>query len=686
MKKNPIVLDSHNYVDRDVSWMYFNNRVLKEAGNKAVPLYERLNFLGIYSNNLDEFYRVRVASLKRLAASKGTEFKSEKERAKADLAKILSLTSLYDKEYISIQKEVFALLGRKNIHLVNERELDEEQQAYVKNYYLRKIDGYVNPVFINKKVAVGDVNDSRIYLACKLEKENATKIEYALVPIPDDIVGRFVVLPSKGKDHYVRYLDDVLRLNLDFIFKGQGYDHISAFAFKLSKDAEREVESDPEEGIFRSLSEAIKTRKKGNPVRAVFGEGIPLDLKSKLRKTFDIKPDDLIQVGGRYHNNKDLRKFPYFGNKALKNVPWESKELSEVVNGESLLDAVEKKDRLIHVPYQSFDAFVKLLQEAAIAPDVVSIKAAIYRAANHSKVVRALCQAARNGKKVTCRVELRARFDESSNRLISKKLRDAGVDVLTGLEGFKVHGKVVVIKRKKKNDIAVVSTGNFHEGNASLYTDCLLFTANKKITEDVQSIFKFLAKPFTQPTFHKLFVSPNDRQKPFEKLIDQEINNARKGLPASICIKINHITDEKRVECLYRASQAGVKLKLLVRGNCSLVPGIKGLSENREIHGIIDRYLEHSRIFIFENGGKPLYYRGSADFRPRNLYNRVEVVTPVYDKECQRRLQEIFDLGFADNTKSFLIDGKGTNERFLKGPNKVESQKELYLALSSDKK
>ena len=679
-----IILNENNYVDRDVSWMYFNNRVLKEAQNKSVPLFERLNFLGIYSNNLDEFYRVRVASLKRISLSKGRQFKLERQKAKTTLSKILALTSLYDKEFNNTLTEVLTLLKKKGVHLVNELELDDEQVKYIKDFYIKEVDGYINPIIITRKADLSDVNDSRIYFACKLEKTKTEKVAYALIPLPVEVMSRFVTLPDKGKDHYVMYLDDVIRLNLSLIFKELGYDKISAYAFKVSKDAEMEVESDPEEGLLQSLTQAIKTRKKGNPVRAVFGEGVPDDLKKKIMDSLDIAESDLILVGGRYHNSKDLMKFPTFGLTSLKNKPWPSFELPEVSSGDSLLKCIQEKDFFLHVPYQSFDAFIKLLQEAAISPNVLQIKACIYRAAKDSKVVRALRQASRNGKKVTCMVELMARFDESSNISISQRLIDAGVNVLTGAEGFKVHGKIVYIQMKNGKDVAVVSTGNFHEGNARLYTDCLLFTSNKKITSDVNAIFKFIAKPFNQPNFRYLFVSPNKMEKPFEKLILQEVANKKKGLNASICIKINHITDEKMVKALYYASSEGVKIKLLVRGNCSLVPGIPGLSDNIEIHGIIDRYLEHSRLFIFENGGSPLYFMGSSDFMPRNLYNRIEVVTPVFDKTCQKRIQEIFDLGFMDNTKSFIVDGTGLNKRYTAGSTKIESQEEIYKKIAAE--
>lgn len=678
-KNDEIELDESNYIARDVTWMYFNNRILKEAANPDVPLYERLSFLGIFSNNLDEFFKVRVASAKRIAETKGKAFKEDREDAIDTLKKITKLNDQYSKEYLVIKEDIFNQLEANGIHLVDEKKLTQEQKKFVHDYYVKNISGYMNPIMITPKANLAEVNDSHIYLAVKMTKKNSQKPGYALIHLPVGSVGRFVKLPDVDGQHYVMYLDDLVRYHLPYIFEGLGYDTYNAYAFKFSKDAEMEIESDPEEGVLQSIAQAVKTRVKGIPIRAIFGEGIPDDLQKKLMKALEIDDSDIITVWGKYHNNKNLMSFPYYGDKKeLKYEPWVPQDIELVSKGKNMIDAIKKKDLLIHVPYESFDALTRFLQTCAISPRVVSIKASIYRAAKNSKVVHSLIQAARNGKKVTCMVELLARFDESSNISISQKLRDAGCEVLTGMEGVKVHGKMVSVKFKDGSTIVVISTGNFHEGNAKTYTDCLLFTADKKIGSDVEAVFDLIAKPYKQPTFQRLLVSPNRMQKKFVSLIDQEIENCKAGKPSGIQIKVNHITDKAMIKKLYEASRAGVKIDLLVRGNCSMITGITGLSENIYVHAIIDRYLEHSRIFIFKNGGNPLYFMGSADWMPRNLYNRIEVVTPVLDKDCKKELQYIFDVGFNDNTKSFILDGFGKNERYLEGDKKIRSQEELY--------
>ena len=682
MKRTVIKIDEKDYVERDVSWCYFNYRILKEAQNKVVPLYERLSFLGIYSNNLDEFYKVRVATLNRIAGSDSKDFKKEKNLAKTTLKKIYSLVNSYAEEYAKASKDVFNELKEKGVILLDENSVSTSQKEYLREYFIKNISLDINPLIIYKKADFSSVNDTHIYLAVKMSNpisKLADKTCYALISLPTSHCGRFISVPSDEKDkYYYIYLDDVVRLNLDYVFKNLPYSRFEAYAFKFSKDAEMEIESDPEEGVLKSISLAVKERKKGIPVRVVFGEDMPKDLQDKLVKKLDIDDMDIITKGGKYHNNKDLMKFPRLDIKGLSYPSWPQSFEKAFAISPSLLDIIAKKDVLIHVPYESFNAFINVLQEAAISPNVTEIKASIYRAAKDSKVIQALANASKNGKKVTCMVELLARFDESSNILISQTLKDAGVDILTGKEGFKVHGKIVYIKVKNGKDIAIISTGNFHEGNAKTYTDCLLFTSDARIVREVKEIFAFIANPYEKHNFKNLLVSPLHMQTVFERLIKNEIKNHSLGLPSGIKIKINHITDKPMVKLLYEASTKGVKIDLLIRGNSSLVPGIKGISENLSVHAIIDRYLEHSRIFIFENAGHPLVFMGSADWMPRNLYNRIEVITPIFDEDIKKELTMIVDYGLKDNVKGVIATGTDEYIKYTNEYKPFRSQEELY--------
>ncbi len=689
-KRTIIKLNDNNYVERDVSWCYFNYRILKEAANPLAPLYERLSFLGIYSNNLDEFYKVRVATLKRISENNEKNFKKEKNLAKHTLKKIYSLVADYAKEYNEVYNNVFLELKDKGIILLDENTVSDAQKEYIRDYFIKNISLDINPLIISKKADFSSVNDTHIYLAVKMSEkldDDKENLNYALIPLPTSHCGRFIVLPSEDKSkHYYIYLDDVVRLNLDYIFKNLPYSHFEAYAFKFSKDAEMEVESDPEEGVLRSISQAVKERKRGIPVRIVFGEGMPKDLADKLIKKLEIDDKDIITRGGKYHNNKDLMKFPKENIEELSYPAWPQSFDKTFSITPSLLDIISKKDVLVHVPFESFNAYINLLQEAAISPSVTEIKASIYRAAKDSKVIQALANASKNGKKVTCMVELLARFDESSNILISQALKDAGVEILTGKEGFKVHGKIVYIKIKNGKDIAVISTGNFHEGNAKTYTDCLLFTANPLIVNEVKEIFSLIENPYEKHNFKYLLVSPLHMQSVFEKLIKNEIKNHQAGLPSGIKIKINHITDKAMVKLLYEASAKGVKTELLIRGNSSLKEDNEYSNNNLKIHAIIDRYLEHSRIFIFENAGNPLVYMGSADWMPRNLYNRIEVVTPIYDEEIKKELEMIVDYGLKDNVKGVIVTGTNEYKRYENDEPKFRSQEELYNYYSKTNK
>lgn len=671
---------TNDNIERDLSWMYFNRRILQEATKTNVPLLERLSFLGIYSNNLDEFFRVRMATLSRIAECEDKSLKKEKEHAQKLIRRINKLNNTYAKEYAEATESVTQQLRDEHIFLLNETELDEEQQKYVRLFFRQKLSGFVSPVWITAAKQLTDETDESIYLGVKMNTEGKKSSDYALIELPTEAGGRFVRLPDREENKYLMYVDDVIRYCLPYIFGGLGYTHFEAYSFKFTKDAEMEMGNDLRNGVLQKISKGVKSRRKGDALRVIYDQNMPRDLQKRIMNLLNLDKLDTVLAGGRYHNHKDLMSFPDCGRDDLKYPTWKPIVRPEVNSSqESLLRLVQSGDRFIHVPYHSFDYYIRLLQEAAIHKEVKSIKTTLYRLAKDSKVVKALICAARNGKKVTVVIELLARFDEASNINWSKKMQDAGIHVIFGVENLKVHSKITHISMKNGSDIACISTGNFHEGNARIYTDYMLMTAAKNVVRDVNSVFTFIEKPYIPVTFKELLVSPNEMKKKFIKLINNEIKNKQQGKPAFIKIKINHITDPDMVKKLYEASENGVRIDLLVRGNCSLVTGIPGKSDNIHICGIIDRYLEHSRIYIFANGGDKRCFIGSADWMPRNLDNRIEVVTPVYDEKIKEDLERVVDYGLRDTMQGRVVDGTGENRPWTTEDGVVfRSQEELY--------
>ena len=661
------------YVERDVSWMYFNHRILQEAEKEFVPLLERLSFLGIYSNNLDEFFRVRVASLNRMLERKLD--KDTEQQIKKSLKTINKLNESYSKEYTEAVDKVFEKLETHKIRLVTEANLNDEQKDFLSQFFYDKLNGSVNPIWLSEIEDLTVLEDNRIYLIVEKCEKKDNKKKYAIVKVPDRIYGRWVKIPSSDGFDNIMYLDDVIRYCLPLVFLGFKESTYRAYSFKFTKDAEMEMDNDADFGTMEKIALGVNSRKKGEAVRVIYDHEMPREMQRKLRDRLNTKELDASLAGGRYQNHKDLMSFPDCGHNDLKYDKWTPIMKPEFVSNESILDQIRQKDRFIHVPYHNFNGYIRVLREAAIKPEVKSIKTTLYRLAKDSKVVKALITAARNGKKVTAVVELLARFDEESNIKWSKRMQEEGVNVIFGVEGLKIHSKLLYIESKKGN-IACIGTGNFHEGNAKIYTDYLMMTARPKIVNEVAKVFDFIDRPFSPFRFSELLVSPNSMKSRILRMLDTEIRNASEGKEAWVKIKINHITDTDMVTKLYQASKAGVKIDIVIRGNCSLVPGIKGLSENIRCVGIIDRYLEHSRILIFANGGKPRYFLGSADWMPRNLLNRIEVLTPVYDEELQADLMRTISYGMRDTTNGRFVDGKGTNN-FVEGE-PFRSQQELY--------
>ena len=686
------------YVERDVSWMYFNHRILQEARKANVPLLERLSFLGIYSNNLDEFFRVRVATLNRMLG--GDPSRETAKRLKRTLRAIVALNEEYAQEYTTAVREVFHALEEHKLRILKETELNDEQKDFLTQFFYDKLNGSVNPIWLNELDDLSVLSDNRIYLIVEMARQKMSdgdapaseakdaakggdvRRKYAILKVPDRQYGRWVTIPASDGFTNIMYLDDVLRFCLPLVFLGfkGGYDY-RAYSFKFTKDAEMELDADADFSPLEKIALGVSSRKKGSAVRVIFDREMPKDVRKRLRERLNTRELETALESGRHQNHKDLMSFPDCGQAGLRYAKWAPLMKREFLASESILDQIRAKDRFIHVPYHSFNGYIRVLREAAIKPEVKAVKTTLYRLAKDSKVVKALIAAARNGKKVTAVVELLARFDEESNINWCKRMQSAGVNVILGVEGLKVHSKLLYIE-SRKGDLACIGTGNFHEGNAKVYTDYLMMTARPKLVKEVAKVFDFISRPFAPIRFHELLVSPNAMKSRLLRLVDAEIENAHAGREAWIKMKVNHITDDDMVAKLYQASRAGVKVEILVRGNCSLVPGLPNLSENIRCVGIIDRYLEHSRILIFANGGDPRYFIGSADWMPRNLVGRVEVLAPVYDEDMKADLLRTVSFGLRDTCNGRLVDGSGANA-FVPG-RRFRSQEELYKAYKNE--
>ena len=662
------------YVERDISWMYFNYRILQEAEKEYVPLLERLSFLGIYSNNLDEFFRVSMASLNRILESADITKKMRQE-VKRTIKTINQLNEQFNKEYLAATQNVFKELELHNIRLLDETSLNEVQKVWLREFFYDKLNGSTNPIWLNMLKDFNTLEDNRIYLLVEKTEDGDKKPKYAIIKVPDKIYSRFIKIPNSDGFDNIMYLDDVIRYCLPLIFNGFPKSHYSAYSFKFTKDAEMDVDYDSDYGAMERIALGVNSRKHGEPIRVIYDRSMPHDMQKTIMSKLKVRELDTTLGSERYQNHKDLMSFPDCGHADLKYPKWKQILKPEFVSVESVLDLIREKDRFLHVPYHSFNGYIRVLREAALKPEVKEIKTTLYRLAKDSKVVEALICAARNGKKVTAVVELLARFDEESNIRWSKRMQEEGVNVIFGVEGLKIHSKLLYIK-DKKGDIACIGTGNFHEGNAKSYTDYMVMTSRPSVVSEVDKVFQFIDRPFQQVRFNQLLVSPNAMKRRILRMLDNEIKNAKEGNEAWLKMKINHITDRDVVAKLYEASKAGVKIDIVIRGNCSLITGVPGISDNIKAVGIIDRYLEHSRILIFCNGGRNKYYIGSADWMPRNLLSRIEVMAPVYDETIKADLMRTIELGLNDTANGRIVDGHGEN-KFQQGAYR-RSQEELY--------
>jgi polyphosphate kinase len=672
---------SKAYIPKEISWLSFNERVLQEAENKEVPLIERFKFMGIYSNNLDEYFRVRVATLKRVSQfgskSKNILGYSPKATLKKIQEIVISQNQKFEKNYTKLLKE----LESHKIHIINETQLNPDQIEFVKKYFHKEVRTRLMPYLIEKESELPNLTDDAIYLAVYLTKKDSQKKKYALLEVPTDILPRFIVLPAKDDDRYIIFLDDIIRFGLKDIFFIFEFDEISAYTIKLTKDAELEITDDISESYIDKLSKSLEQRKKGSPVRFIYDRCLPEDLLKIITRKLNFGPDDVIIPSNRYHNFKDFMKFPNLGQKKFYNEELVPVHHRDIQPGKSILTEVKKKDVMLFFPFHPFDHFIDLLREASIDPYVTSIQITLYRLARNSSVINALLNAVRNGKNVTTVVELQARFDEEANILWGNKLLSEGVKVIYGVPGLKVHSKLCLITRVK-NDIteryAAVGTGNFNEDTARVYTDHLLLTTNKKITNEVFKAFNFFSVNYKKDNFYHLVLSPFFLRNKIILMIENEIKNAREGKKAYIHLKLNNLTDQEIINYLYEASNAGIKIRLIIRGMLSIVPGIKKTSENIKAIGIVDRYLEHSRFMIFCNGGIEQVYITSADIMPRNLDHRIEVTCPIFDKSIKAEFRKIFDILWADNVKARVFNEAQSNEFVKPGKEKLQSQIEVY--------
>ena len=672
---------SKTYIPKEISWLSFNDRVLQEADNKDVPLIERFKFLGIYSNNLDEYFRVRVATLKKLSQLGAKSKEILGYSPKAVLKKIQEIVLEQNTKFEKIYKSLIQELSNHNIHIINEKELDQEQSEFVREYFLTEVRTRLMPFLIEKDSELPNLTDDAIYLAIQLYNTKSGKKKYALLEIPADVLPRFIVLPAKGDEKFIIFLDDIIRFGLKDIFFILDFDDFSAYTIKLTKDAELEIADDISESYIDKLSKSVHQRRWGTPVRFIHDRKIPEDLLKYLTKKLKFGPDDVIIPADRYHNFKDFMHFPNLSKKKFYFEPLVPIQHKDIQHGKSILSAMKKKDIMLYFPYHPFDYLIDLLREASIDPFVTSIQITLYRLARNSSVINALLNALRNGKSVTTVVELQARFDEEANILWAKKLMDEGVKVIYGVPGLKVHAKLLLITRIRDEVLkryAAIGTGNFNEDTARIYCDHLLLTTNIKITNEVFKTFNFFNVNYKKDNYYHLVLSPFALRNKIILLIENEIKNAKAGKKAYIHLKLNNLTDTEIINYLYEASAAGVTIKLIVRGMISLVPGIKDISENIKARGIVDRFLEHSRFLVFCNDGNEECFITSADLMPRNIDHRIEVTCPVFDKNIKNDLRKIFQIQWSDNVKARIIDSGLSNKFANSSKIQIRSQVEVY--------
>ncbi len=666
-------------INRELSWLSFNERVLQESEDENNPLIERLRFLGIFSNNLDEFFRVRVASVKRVIelSNSEKEIESEKKVLVAIKKKTLELQKRFDNTYESITKA----LANKGVYILNEKTVTDHQRKYIKRLFKDKLRHDITPIMLKNFKDFPKLDDNSMYLFVQLKKEGADKEMYSIIQIPKTF-DRFYILPSEKKNEDdIILIDDIVRLNLNYVFRAFDLEAKGCYAFKITRDAELDLDNDVSESMLEKMKKGLRKRKIGLPVRFVYDKKMPEQILNQLTRTLNINASEHIIPGGRYHNFKDFIGFPGL-REDLNFEKLPQIKHKDLQGQKSLLSVIKQKDVLLHYPYHSFDYFIDVLQEAAIDPKVKTIRILVYRLASNSKVVKSLVNAVRNGKDVTVVIELKARFDEDNNIGWTKYLRERGVRVFHGFEGLKIHSKLCVISRREGKELvnyASVGTGNFNEKTAKIYGDLMLLTCDKRVTKEVGDIFDIVEGKFTSTYHRHIVLSPKHFRNKLVRLINFEIKQAKAGNKAKIRIKLNSLVDSALIRKLYLASQAGVEIEIIVRGICRLKPQVKGLSENIKVISILDRYLEHTRIYYFHHGGEESYYISSADWMVRNLDRRIELTCPIYDVSLRAEIDDYWDIQWQDNVKARIIDPKQKNQyKKAKGEKEIRAQYAMH--------
>jgi polyphosphate kinase len=681
------------FLNRDLSWLSFNHRVLKEAADKSVPLYTRISFLAIFSSNLDEFFRVRMPSIFAFTSIQAKKTLLREEYPKDLVQRVQAMVLQQQEEFGAILREqIIPELQQKHICLYYDETIRPEHTETVREYFLSQVLSFMQPVILQKENQAGIfLENNALYFIVDLSKiDQPDKHLYALLNIPSVQLSRFSELPMTGDDHYIIFLDDVIRENVNEIFPG--FVVHGLYSIKLTRDAEMNLEDEFTGDLAEKIEKQLEKRERGHATRLLYDKKIPTEAKDFLQKFLLLREEEMVE-GGRYHNLKDLGSLPNPSKLKLSYPAWIPASHPGFDNHRSIFESISENEKLLHLPYHSYNYILRFFNEAAIDPAVKEIYVTLYRVAANSHIVNALISAAKNGKKVTVFVELKARFDEANNLKWSKKMKAAGIKIINSIPGLKVHAKAALIKREEDlftdkagrqlRHYSFLATGNFNESTGRFYTDHVFFTTNKDIGLELVWLFEYLQSrkqpaEYMKIPFEHLLVSQFNMIKRFEKMIDREIKNAAKGRPSGIIIKLNNLQERFMIEKLYEASNAGVKIQLLVRSICTLSPGVPGQSENITVHRIVDRYLEHARVFVFHNDGEPKYYLGSADWMNRNLHSRVEVVFPVYDANLCKEIDDILQLQLQDNTKAVYITPELDNKKVINKKKAVAAQQGIY--------